>query len=308
MVLWHEGHAKKCVERYCELADKTTQQLYKVSTPCIDDHHFKEEMKSVGELLQVCSQIVLKCFFLARIGRPDILWSVNKLARSITKWTKACHKRLNRLISYIHHTCEYKQYCYVGNTVKQCRLALFQDSDFAGDLEDSNSTSGGTLCVFGSHTFVRISWKCKKQTSQQNPKSSLWTLVEIGRDSRSRFVGSDCFCRSKYNSDSWSIEATRCERWQRSRTKQTISSNDQRVEFFWLCSLKRSFLLIKKLCCMCLRKTKQCLRWLSKEGVRQWDMFPGPTESRLIGCSIESTWTQKSKSSTSTPKTNLPTF
>ena len=74
-------------------------------------------------------------------------------------------KRLNRLISYIHHTCEYKQYCYVGSTAKQCRLGLFQDSDFAGDLEDSKSTSGGTLCVFGSHTLVPISWMCKKQTS-----------------------------------------------------------------------------------------------------------------------------------------------
>ena len=160
------GHAKKCVERYCELANKTTQQLYKVSTPCIDDHHFKEEeTKSVGELSSTCSQIVLKCLYLARIGRPDILWSVNKLARSITKWTKACDKRLNRLISYIHHTSEYKQYCHVGNTAKQCRLGLFQDSDFAGDLEDSKSTSGGTLCIFGSHTFVPISWMCKKQTS-----------------------------------------------------------------------------------------------------------------------------------------------
>ena len=160
------GYAKKCVERYCELANKTTHQLYKVSTPCIDDHHFKEEeMKSVGELSQVCSQNVLKCLYLALIGRPDILWSVNKLERSITKWTKACGKRLNRLISYIHHTCEYKQYCHVGNTAKQCRLGLFQDSDFAGDLEDSKSTSGGTLCVFGSHTFVPISWMCKKQTA-----------------------------------------------------------------------------------------------------------------------------------------------
>ena len=161
-----EGHAKKCVERYCELANKTTQQLYKVSTPCIEDHHFKEEeeMKSVGELPQVCSQIVLKFLLLARIGRPDILWSVNKLARSITKWTKACDKRLNRLISNIQHTCEYRQYCHVGNTAKQCRLGLFQDSDFAGDLEDSKS-SGGTLCIFGSHTFVPISWMCKKQTA-----------------------------------------------------------------------------------------------------------------------------------------------
>ena len=130
------------------------------------DHLFKEEeMKSVGELSQVCSQIVLKCLYLARIGRPGILWSVYKLARSITKWTKACDKRPNRLISYVHHICEYKQYCHVGNTAKQCRLGLFQDSDFAGDLEDSKSTSGGLLCIFGSRTFVPISWMCKKQTS-----------------------------------------------------------------------------------------------------------------------------------------------
>ena len=83
----------------------------------------------------------------------------------MTKWTKACDKRLNCLISYIYHTCEYKQYCHVGNIAKQCRLGLFQDSDFAGDLEDSKSTSGGTLCVQGSHTFVPICWMCEKQAS-----------------------------------------------------------------------------------------------------------------------------------------------
>ena len=55
------GHAKKFVERYCELANKTTQQLYKVSTPCPDDHQVKEEeLRSVGELSNVCSQIALK--------------------------------------------------------------------------------------------------------------------------------------------------------------------------------------------------------------------------------------------------------
>ena len=49
----------------------STQQLYNVS-PCIDDHQF-QEVKSVG------SQIVLKCLYLARIGRPDMLWSVISL-------------------------------------------------------------------------------------------------------------------------------------------------------------------------------------------------------------------------------------
>ena len=109
----------------------------KVATSCIDDHQLKEEEnESVGELSKVCSQIVLKCQNLARIGRPDIVWPVNKLARSITKWTKACDKRLSRLISYIRKTSDYKQYCYVGNTAQQCTLGLFEDSDFVGDLED----------------------------------------------------------------------------------------------------------------------------------------------------------------------------
>ena len=174
-----EGHAKKCVEQICELPNKTTQQLYIVSTPCLDDHHFKEEeLKSVEELSKVCSQIVLKCLFLARIGRPDTLWSVNKLARSTTKWTQACDKRLFRLISYIHYTSDCKQYCHVGNTAKQSRLGLFQYSDFAGDLEDSKSTSGGTLCIFGSHKFVPISWMCKKRTpvSHSSTESEIISL------------------------------------------------------------------------------------------------------------------------------------
>ena len=37
-----EGHSQKRVNRYCELANKKTEQLCKVSTPCLDDHHFKK--------------------------------------------------------------------------------------------------------------------------------------------------------------------------------------------------------------------------------------------------------------------------
>ena len=142
-------------------------QLYKVSTPCIDDHHFKEEeLKSVGELSKVYSQIVLKCLYLARIGRPDVLWSVNKLARSITKWTKACDKRLNCLISCIHHTCEFQQCCFVGNTAKQCRLGTVWRLRFCWRSWGLRVLLRVEHCAFfGSHAFVAISWMCKKQTS-----------------------------------------------------------------------------------------------------------------------------------------------
>ena len=56
-----EGHARKCVERYCELANNKTVQLYKVSSLCLGHHVKKEELQSVGELAKVCSHIVLRC-------------------------------------------------------------------------------------------------------------------------------------------------------------------------------------------------------------------------------------------------------
>ena len=66
----------------------------------------------------------------------------------------------------------------MGNTTQQCRLGLIQDSDFAGDLENSKSTSGGTVCIFGSHTFVPISWMRKKKTfvSHSSTESEIISL------------------------------------------------------------------------------------------------------------------------------------
>ena len=57
---------------------------------------------------------------------------------AITTWTRACDKRLASFdLLHSSSRCECKQYCHVGNTAQQCTLGLFQDSDFAGDLEDS---------------------------------------------------------------------------------------------------------------------------------------------------------------------------
>ena len=54
-----EGHAKQCVDIYCEIANKTTQQLYKVATPCLDDHHLKEEEM---DLLENCHKYAHNLF------------------------------------------------------------------------------------------------------------------------------------------------------------------------------------------------------------------------------------------------------
>ena len=81
-----------------------------------------------------------------------------------------------------------------------------QDSDFAGDLEDSKSTFGGTLCIFGSHTFVPISWMCKKQTAVSHSSTeseiiSLDTGLRLDRLPALELKGSNCFCSWKRVSD-----------------------------------------------------------------------------------------------------------
>ena len=45
-----EGLSKQCVERFCELANKKTEQLYRVSTPCLDDQTLLLTLESLNQL------------------------------------------------------------------------------------------------------------------------------------------------------------------------------------------------------------------------------------------------------------------
>ena len=130
------------MERYCELADKTTQELTKSQHHALTTTNSRKKKWDLLEKCQkVCSQIVLKCMYLARIGRLDISWSVNKQTCS------CCQQNGRKLVTNawrIQHTCDFKFRKSSGY------------SDFVGDLEDSKSTSGGFPSIFGSHTFVPI--------------------------------------------------------------------------------------------------------------------------------------------------------
>ena len=59
----------------------------------------------------------------------------------------------------------------------------FKILTIAGDLEDSKSTSGGILCIFGSHTFVPTNWMYKKQTSvsRSSTEAEIISLAAILR-------------------------------------------------------------------------------------------------------------------------------
>ena len=153
-----------------------------------------------------------------------------------------------------------------GNTAQQCRLGLFQDSDFAGDLEDSKSTSGGTLCIFGSHTFVPISWMCKKQTavSHSSTESEIISL-----DAGLRLDGIPAL-------DLWDliVAVLHGNTHQNDQVRRDPCTNQIRARPHKLPTRKKShgmidvwtmltlfpqtlILLVRKLRCMCLKTTKQ---------------------------------------------------
>ena len=160
------GHAEQCVERYLGLSGKGVESLKRVSTPCLDDHLLSEEDEAnPGELAPVAANAVLKVPYLARVSRLDVMWAVCDLARKVTKWTRACDKRLHRLISYLHHNLDLEQVNWIGDKYEDCALHLFVDASFADGLEDAKSTTGAQLVLMGPRTFVTLGWICRKQTS-----------------------------------------------------------------------------------------------------------------------------------------------
>lgn len=157
------GHCDQCIERYCELAGVDRKSIGTALTPCIDDHALSpKDFEPKGELSDDASKIVLKGLYVARLQRVDLIWSVNTMAREVTRWNIACDKRLKKMIQYINGSRDMKMICFVGDA-ENCCIVMFTDASFAGDLRDSKATSGIFVAIIGPNTFVPISWICKKQ-------------------------------------------------------------------------------------------------------------------------------------------------
>ena len=99
-----------------------------------------------------------------------------------TQTCSICHKMYQSLwqtfssfdFLYSSHKKLPRQYCHVRNTTQHCRLGLFQDSDFAGDHEDSKSTSEGILCI------ARKSNSCSHKLDVQEVNVSVSRFHRIG--------------------------------------------------------------------------------------------------------------------------------
>ena len=133
-------------------------------SPVLEDTAFTEaDHTSTGILAPYAIKVIMKILCCARVCRLDLMHPVCTLSRDTSKRSRACDKRLHRLTAYIHTTRDWTLRTCVGDAADKCRIACFSDADFAGDLKDSKSTSGGFVAVVGPKMFVPLSCLCKKQ-------------------------------------------------------------------------------------------------------------------------------------------------
>ena len=264
-----EGHAKKCAERYCELANKTTQQLYKLSIPCIDDHHFKkEELKSVWELSQECSQIVLKmptfgtywtwysvvseqtCKIDYEMDQKHVtngylVWSLAfiKWIQTILSWRKHCQTMQIGTVSrlrFCRRSWGFKNLHQVVHCVFPEATRLFH---FAG-------------CVRNKHQF---------RTAQRNQKSFLWMQVS-GWTVHPHLIYGIWSLQFTETRVGVTKEGETCARtwFVQHLTQFKNERNLMEWSMIWtmlILFLQTSILLVRKLCCISLKTTMQSSKW-----------------------------------------------
>ena len=76
----------------------------------------------------------MKALYGARLVRYELLWPIRSSAREVARWTRACDKRLHRLMCYIHLTPDHSLETFVGDRVELCHPVLSSDADYAGDI------------------------------------------------------------------------------------------------------------------------------------------------------------------------------
>ena len=86
----------------------------------------------------------------------NILWPICNLARSLSFWSIADVRRLQRLISYIHHTHNERVQSFICDGANELSGMLWVDTSLANDLLDSKSTSGAYLAIVGPSDFASI--------------------------------------------------------------------------------------------------------------------------------------------------------
>ena len=107
--------AEPACETYLKLAGGIT--LKHAPTPFLVDAALPERDWEVkGALSDHAAKVLMKCLWLARLSRPDLLRPITELSRRITRWSSNDDRKLYRLMCYISSSKSYRMRSYIGGS------------------------------------------------------------------------------------------------------------------------------------------------------------------------------------------------
>ena len=178
--------AKSCVQRYCVLTGKDGSKLPRAETPTHREVPYFADNEEPGLYASLAPSLLMKPLYLARCARPELAFTIAKLARRITRWTRADDRAVDRMYSYINGT---SKYTLSGSLAVGCAPTLllrdFPDADLAGDSETARSTSGMWLeLTDGKGNTFPVEWSSKLQTvvSHSTPEAELVSMSRSMRE------------------------------------------------------------------------------------------------------------------------------
>ena len=101
---------------------------------------------------------MIGCLLYLTASRPDITFSVGVCSRFQSNPKVSHLNAVKRVIKYVNRTCDYGLFY---NKESNLSLPGFSDSDWAGNIDDRKSTTGGCFYV-GANL---VAWMSKKQNS-----------------------------------------------------------------------------------------------------------------------------------------------
>ncbi|XP_062005817.1 secreted RxLR effector protein 161-like [Rosa rugosa] len=127
----------------------------RVSSPIVPGFKISRDVNGIAVDDTYYKQIVGSLMYLTAT-RPDIMFSVSLISRYMSKPTKLHLQAAKRILRYLKGTTSHGIFYKKGGEED---LLAFTDSDYAGDEEDSKSTSGYVFLLSSS----AVSWMSKKQ-------------------------------------------------------------------------------------------------------------------------------------------------
>ena len=100
-----------------------------------------ELYETTGSMKPHAAKVLMKGLWPARLARPDISYSVGRLASRISVWTRAEDVHLHRVVSYVHWTKKYSMVFQAGS-VENTEIHVYADADLASCVHSARSTSG----------------------------------------------------------------------------------------------------------------------------------------------------------------------